>query len=148
MCVNCPGYVRGFLRVRAHFFWRNAPAYRRPYRPWGRRMSAGDPAVGADTRPEVDSEMLAEQQHLDRSQRALTTMRAAGAPDLDYEAALVHRVNVLASSRRPLLFGRIDEATGPTWHIGRRHVEDAVADPLVIDWRAPVAVPFYRAGGG
>jgi DNA helicase IV len=117
------------------------------------------PAVEGDGEPAAteDVELATEQQHLDRSRRALAAMReraralledlrAAGTPDLDYEAALAHRVNVLADSPRPLLFGRIDEATGPSWHIGRRHVEDVHADPLVIDWRAPVAVPFYRAG--
>ena len=50
-----------------------------------------------------------------------------------------------ADSPRPLLFGRIDEEGGRKWHIGRRHVEDERSDPVVIDWRAPVAVPFYRA---
>ena len=53
--------------------------------------------------------------------------------------------SLLADSPRPLLFGRIDEEEGPTWHIGRRHVEDERSDPVVVDWRAPVAVPFYRA---
>src|SRR5213078_4868042 len=28
---------------------------------------------------------------------------------------------------------------------GRRHVHDADGDPMVIDWRAPVSQPFYRA---
>ncbi|MCU1393832.1 MAG: hypothetical protein JWM34_2260 [Ilumatobacteraceae bacterium] len=52
-------------------------------------------------------------------------------------------------------FGRIDEspgdttqggaATGDRWYIGRRHIEDAAHDPVVIDWRAPIAAPFYRA---
>lgn len=37
-------------------------------------------------------------------------------------------------------FGRIDE-----WYIGRRHIEDQQHDPVVVDWRAPVAAPFYRA---
>jgi DNA helicase IV len=32
-----------------------------------------------------------------------------------------------------------------TFYIGRRHVHDAHGDPMVIDWRAPVAQPFYRA---
>ena len=46
-------------------------------------------------------------------------------------------------------FGRIDES-GPngtldTWYIGRRHVEDDDHDPVVVDWRAPIAAPFYRA---
>jgi DNA helicase IV len=110
------------------------------------------------TRADADPEVRVEQAHLDRALEALAAMRrraerllrdliAAGNPDLDYVAALSHRVSLLADSPRPLLFGRIDEADGPTWHIGRRHVEDVRADPLVIDWRAPVAVPFYRASG-
>ena len=31
------------------------------------------------------------------------------------------------------------------WYIGRLAVEDETHTPLVIDWRAPVAEPFYRA---
>jgi DNA helicase IV len=45
-------------------------------------------------------------------------------------------------------FGRIDEdghSAGDRWYIGRRHIEDAQHDPVVIDWRAPIAAPFYRA---
>ena len=110
------------------------------------------------TRADADPEVQLEQAHLDRALEALAAMRrraeqllreliAAGNPDLDYVAALSHRVSLLADSPRPLLFGRIDVADGPAWHIGRRHVEDVRADPLVIDWRAPVAVPFYRASG-
>jgi DNA helicase IV len=106
--------------------------------------------------PPPDAEVAAEQAYLDgaltalaamrtRSRRLLDDLIAAGNPDLDYVAALSHRVALLADSPRPLLFGRIDEDAGPAWHIGRRHVEDAAADPVVIDWRAPVAVPFYRA---
>ena len=79
------------------------------------------------------------------SERLLRDLVAAGNPDLDYVAALSRRVALLSDSPRPLLFGRIDEEDGPTWHIGRRHVEDVRADPVVIDWRAPVAMPFYRA---
>jgi len=48
-----------------------------------------------------------------------------------------------------LCFGRIDEdpilSDGDQWYVGRRHIEDAVGDPVVVDWRAPVAIPFYRA---
>ena len=95
--------------------------------------------------------------YLDRAHDALSDMRAraevlledvrsAGNPDLDYQAALVHRVAVLSESPRPLLFGRIDEEDDDrSWHIGRRHVEDRRGDPVVVDWRAPVSVPFYRA---
>jgi DNA helicase IV len=49
-------------------------------------------------------------------------------------------------------FGRITEepardGSAPTWYIGRRHIEDAQHEPVVVDWRAPVAAPFYRATG-
>ena len=47
-------------------------------------------------------------------------------------------------------FGRIDTAAVPNapverWYIGRRHIEDDAHDPVVVDWRAPIAAPFYRA---
>jgi DNA helicase IV len=34
---------------------------------------------------------------------------------------------------------------GESFHIGRRHVHDPAGRPVVIDWRAPVSRPFYRA---
>jgi DNA helicase IV len=43
-------------------------------------------------------------------------------------------------------FGRIEEP-GERWYIGRRHIEDDRHDPVVVDWRAPIAAPFYRATG-
>ncbi|HEX4434881.1 MAG TPA: AAA family ATPase [Acidimicrobiales bacterium] len=106
--------------------------------------------------PPSDPEIAAEQAALEHALSSLAAMRqraekllqdliAAGNPDLDYVAALSRRVSLLADSPRPLLFGRIDEEEGPSWRIGRRHVEDTRSDPVVIDWRAPVAVPFYRA---
>jgi DNA helicase IV len=46
-------------------------------------------------------------------------------------------------------FGRIDEPApgGGTdrWYIGRRHIEDDEHEPVVVDWRAPISAPFYRA---
>ena len=44
-----------------------------------------------------------------------------------------------------LSFGRLDDEDGDTWYVGRRHVEDARGDAVVVDWRAEVATPFYRA---
>jgi DNA helicase IV len=41
-------------------------------------------------------------------------------------------------------FGRIEEP-GDRWYIGRRHIENEDHDPVVVDWRAPIAAPFYRA---
>ncbi|MEU7498269.1 UvrD-helicase domain-containing protein [Streptomyces griseofuscus] len=67
------------------------------------------------------------------------------------------RVKALADlSDTPLFFGRLDYlhapgedraegASGEQFYIGRRHVHDADGDPMVIDWRAPVSQPFYRA---
>ncbi|WDO10987.1 AAA family ATPase [Streptomyces murinus] len=67
------------------------------------------------------------------------------------------RIKALADlSDTPLFFGRLDYlhapgedraegASGEQFYIGRRHVHDADGDPMVIDWRAPVSQPFYRA---
>ncbi|WP_330289061.1 HelD family protein [Streptomyces sp. NBC_00576] len=67
------------------------------------------------------------------------------------------RIKALADlSHTPLFFGRLDYlhapgaeqaegAEGEQFYIGRRHVHDADGDPMVIDWRAPVSQPFYRA---
>ncbi len=63
------------------------------------------------------------------------------------EATLTARIANLAESKAALVFGRIDEVgtNGDRWHIGRRHVENSEGHPVVLDWRVPVAVPFYRA---
>ncbi len=47
----------------------------------------------------------------------------------------------------PPFFGRTDRDApdDETFHIGRRHVRDNRGDPVVIDWRAPIARAFYRA---
>ncbi len=44
-------------------------------------------------------------------------------------------------------FGRITDEHADRWYIGRRHIEDDAHDPVVVDWRAPIAAPFYRATG-
>lgn len=89
--------------------------------------------------------------------------RAAG--DWDATVAHIHlsrRLESITENAGPLCFGRIDEGAehgaalpgaelagadvpGAVWHIGRRHVEDRNGEPVVVDWRAPVSVPFYRA---
>lgn len=63
------------------------------------------------------------------------------------------RLEQLQIGDESLVFGRIDRApTEPdsepeAFHIGRLAVSDANQEPLVVDWRAPVAEPFYRATG-
>ncbi|MFI6206897.1 HelD family protein [Streptomyces sp. NPDC051041] len=73
------------------------------------------------------------------------------------ERQIEERVKALADlGDTPLFFGRLDYlrspgaeqaegARGESFYIGRRHVHDADGDPMVIDWRAPVSQPFYRA---
>jgi DNA helicase IV len=41
----------------------------------------------------------------------------------------------------------VDEDPGEEFHIGRLAVSDSDQEPVVVDWRAPVAEPFYRATG-
>ena len=75
-----------------------------------------------------------------------------------FDEALVKRLTDLDLGTAALVFGRIDryavdddgepvdgELEG--FHIGRLAVADADAEPVVVDWRAPVAEPFYRATG-
>ncbi len=70
------------------------------------------------------------------------------------------RLEQLDVGDQALYFGRIDrlpepgvESTsdnpllGESFHIGRLAVSGPDHEPLVVDWRAPVAEPFYRATG-
>jgi DNA helicase IV len=88
-------------------------------------------------------------------------MRAMGGDAVSEEylkAALYHRAEALKDlPDTPLFFGRLNYAgeletagdehgvAGHDFHIGRRHVHAPDGTPAVIDWRAPVSVPFYRA---
>ncbi|WP_414720927.1 HelD family protein [Streptomyces sp.] len=103
-----------------------------------------------------------ERAHLSSSRAALRAMREdVEALDIkDVTANWVNsvvlgrqieeRIKALADlSHTPLFFGRLDylhtTQEGQSFYIGRRHVHDAAGDPMVIDWRAPVSQPFYRA---
>ncbi|HET9873480.1 MAG TPA: AAA family ATPase [Propionibacteriaceae bacterium] len=55
------------------------------------------------------------------------------------------RSNQLMNVERGLCFGRIDTVDGDRLYVGRIGLFDEKYDPLLIDWRAPVAQPFYRA---
>jgi DNA helicase IV len=55
------------------------------------------------------------------------------------------RLSDLDIGDTPLLFGRLDMEDAARWYVGRIAVEDDHHTPLVVDWRAPVAEPFYRA---
>ncbi|MGO8872370.1 MAG: HelD family protein, partial [Acidimicrobiales bacterium] len=70
------------------------------------------------------------------------------------------RLEQLDIGDQALTFGRIDRMVGEpegatdanapeteTFHIGRLAIHSADHEPLVVDWRAPIAEPFYRATG-
>ena len=69
-----------------------------------------------------------------------------------FDENLVHRLEQLELGNAALVFGRIDRTADSgddveSFHIGRLAVADANREPVVVDWRAPVAEPFYRATG-
>ncbi|WP_055700707.1 MULTISPECIES: HelD family protein [Streptomyces] len=120
--------------------------------------------------PDHSADPLArERGHLAASRSALRAMRE-DAEALDIRDVTANWVNAAVLERQlderiksladlahtPLFFGRLDYlhapgaeqaegAEGEQFYIGRRHVHDADGDPMVIDWRAPVSQPFYRA---
>lgn len=55
------------------------------------------------------------------------------------------RLATLDAEHEGLVFGRLDRADHEIHYIGRIGVRDEDYEPLVIDWRAPAAEPFYRA---
>ena len=55
------------------------------------------------------------------------------------------RLAVLDAEHEGLVFGRLDLADSDVRYIGRIGVRDEDYEPLVIDWRARAAEPFYRA---
>src|SRR5204862_3546512 len=123
-------------------------------------------------------EVAEEQAYVTRAYARLEAMRAAAervrAAYADVRAGGTHQARLerdiawdvtqrrladLDIGEAPLVFGRLDmdrldREDGQSWYVGRLAVEDAEHTPLVVDWRAPVAEPFYRAtavepmGGG
>jgi DNA helicase IV len=118
----------------------------------------------------ADPVLTAERDQLRRSREYLRLMRehvlslrAMGGDPVSEEylkAELYHRAEALKDiPDAPLFFGRLDYdprsapnhdgaddgIAGHDFHIGRRHVHAPDGTPAVIDWRAPVSRPFYRA---
>jgi len=110
----------------------------------------------------------AEQAHIERAHDCLEASRASatrladtvevgrgGTQQARWERevmydSIAHRLRGLDLGDASLVFGRIDrddEHGGDDFHIGRIAVSDEHQDPVVVDWRAPVAEPFYRATG-
>jgi DNA helicase IV len=110
----------------------------------------------------VEGPLGAETLHLELARQCLAAMRETASHIADYgvDELASYALGRVRSERlaaldaqpdAPPFFGRIDRdqehgrAGLEVFHIGRRHVRDDVGDPVVIDWRAPVARAFYRA---
>jgi DNA helicase IV len=113
----------------------------------------------------VDDDIRAEQIYLDGLYQRLDALRAqaderlrailleaGGTPQgrTQREATRSHYTEQLAqmnSVENGLCFGRLDFASGNPCYVGRigLFAEDRDLDPLLVDWRAPAARPFYLA---
>jgi DNA helicase IV len=111
----------------------------------------------------VHPELAAEQAHVDRAydrleelerkaldlaqdERAEYSRTFAGVLERDVrERAGLRRRASLRLGSLNLCFGRIDCEGGASYHLGRVAVADEEQEPLIVDWRAPIAEPFYRA---
>ncbi|MFJ8766538.1 HelD family protein [Streptomyces clavifer] len=83
---------------------------------------------------------------------ALTPVGTGLQARLERDVLVAERSGLLAALDAvdgSLCFGRIDLSDGATHHIGRIGIreDDTEHTPLLIDWRAPVARPFYLATG-
>ncbi|MER5952043.1 AAA family ATPase [Streptomyces sp. NPDC001904] len=83
---------------------------------------------------------------------ALTPVGTGQQARLERDLLVVERSGLLAALNAvdgSLCFGRIDLTDGIAHHIGRLGIraDDTEHTPILIDWRAPVARPFYLATG-
>lgn len=58
------------------------------------------------------------------------------------------RLRSLDAEAEGIVFGRLDLDDGESYHVGRLGLRDEHRRPLLIDWRAPAVMPFYRATPG
>ncbi|HVV19744.1 MAG TPA: UvrD-helicase domain-containing protein, partial [Pseudonocardiaceae bacterium] len=113
----------------------------------------------------IDPELAAEQSYVELLYNRLDAEREAVRGQLDSVlragasgsearwqrevsvASLTARLRGLTVAERGLCFGRLDPETGAPSYVGRigLYDESAEYEPLLLDWRAPAARPFYTA---
>ncbi|MHA6800666.1 HelD family protein [Bounagaea algeriensis] len=89
----------------------------------------------------------------DTTRRLKATLAETGGPpqartERDISARMyTERLSQLSAVEHGLCFGRIDLDSGERFHIGRLGLfdEENEYEPLLVDWRAPAARPFYLA---
>ena len=86
---------------------------------------------------------------LDRMRDALVRAGDAVVDDIAGEALdawNARRLQTFEDAEQGLCFGRIDvETVGDSTYVGRRWVHDEGGEPVVVNWQAPAARPFYTA---
>jgi DNA helicase IV len=86
---------------------------------------------------------------LEQTLRRPTVGTPQGLTERDAMASFYERrVRELRAVDERLCFGRLDLRSGTTRYIGRIGLQSeggADTEPLLVDWRAPVAAPFYQA---
>lgn len=115
----------------------------------------------------IHPDLAAEQQYLDHAHACVEEARelarklsenlevgAGGTNQARFEREaftenILDRLTQLNIGDASLVFGRIDhdETYGDTLYVGRVGVWDREQEPVVVDWRARAAEPFYRATG-
>src|ERR671920_330369 len=94
------------------------------------------------------AELEREQAYVDMLYRRLDTLRERAQAELERDAFVARhsgRLAQLSAAEHGLCFGRLDRADGSHLYIGRLGLLDDDREPLLVDWRAPAAQPFYRA---
>ncbi|MFM8775090.1 MAG: AAA family ATPase, partial [Actinomycetota bacterium] len=83
---------------------------------------------------------------LRRTQREQTAGTPAALTEQEAFVRLyTERLEALAAAQTRLCFGRLDLNDGTVRYIGRVGLADDDQQPLLTDWRAPAAEPFYQA---
>jgi DNA helicase IV len=110
------------------------------------------------------AELEHEQAYVDTLYRRLDTLRERATGELEralgaetggnrqamvdrdaFVARHSRRLAQLNAAEHGLCFGRLDRVDGSHLYIGRLGLLDEDREPLLVDWRAPAAQPFYRA---